>query len=196
LEERVIIGPHWLRLIDTAGLNPTPGALEKQGIDKALEQAATADLFLWVIDSSRPLAPLPEAVAKRMTATNTIVVYNKTDLPLHAASVAEKEFSSVLISALHGTDLIELQHLVTKLADAFQASVGDDLIAINARHSHALEQAEHCLGKVREQLLQEPPSELVASDLRGALESFGQISGKIDNEQVLDELFATFCIGK
>jgi tRNA modification GTPase len=196
LEERIILGPHGLRLIDTAGLNPSPGVLEKQGIDKALEQASAADLFLWVIDSSRPLTPLPPSVAERMRVTNTIVVYNKTDLPLHAASEVGTDFSSVRISALHGTDLNQLQRVVTKLADAFQANVGDDLIAINARHSHALEQAEKCLARVKQQLMNEPPSELVASDLRGALESFGEISGKVDNEKILDELFATFCIGK
>jgi tRNA modification GTPase len=196
LEERIIIGPHWLRLIDTAGLNPAPAALERQGIDKAMEQAVTADLFLWVVDSTRTGTPLPPVLARRMTAMNTVVVYNKTDLPAYRGSSLENDFPSVRVSALLGTDLEALQLAVTKLADSFQINVGDDLVAINARHSHSLEQGRLCLDSARDKLRSGPPSELVASDLRGALESFGQISGKIDNERVLDALFATFCIGK
>jgi tRNA modification GTPase len=197
VEERLIIGPYWLRLIDTAGLNPTPGALEKQGIDKTLEQAEVADLFLWVIDSNQPTpALLPSALARRMTTLNTIAVDNKTDLPPAGDETKTAGFPVVRISALHGTGLETLQVAVAKLAESFQVNVGDDLIAINARHSHSLEQARVCLEAARTKLDENNFSELVASDLRGALESFGHISGKIDNEKMLDQLFATFCIGK
>ena len=196
LEERIIVGPHWLRLIDTAGLNPTPGALEKQGIDKTLEQADAADLFLWVIDSSRPAPLLPASVAERMTRANTIVVCNKADLVPSDGYAKPDAYSSVKVSALQGTGLEALQAAVTVLAESFQAKVGDELIAINARHSHALQQASDCLELARTKLTNDLSSELLASDLRCALEAFGQISGKIDNEKILDELFSTFCIGK
>ena len=198
LEERIIVGPHWLRLIDTAGLNPTPGTLEKQGIDKTLEQADTADLFIWVIDSSRPTPLLPDALTERMTTANTIVVYNKTDLPSFAENIdkAEVSFPFVRISALQGSGLETLQLAVTKLAESFQIKVGDDLIAINSRHAHSLQQAITCLKSAQAKISDNISSDLMASDLRGALESFGEISGKIDNEKILDKLFATFCIGK
>ncbi len=196
LEERIILGPHWLRLIDTAGLNPTPGVIEQQGIAKTFEQAGAADLFLWVIDSTRATPALPEILARRMTSTNTILVYNKTDLRPAGAEVGGDRFSVVRISALQGTGLEALQHEVTRLAEAFQTKVGDDLIAINARHAHALEQARICLESAQSKIADDIHSELVASDLRGAMEFFGQISGKIDNEKILDQLFAMFCIGK
>jgi tRNA modification GTPase len=70
------------------------------------------------------------------------------------------------------------------------------VIAINARHARALGQAKANLESARQKLSDKTASELVASDLRGALEAFGEIAGKIDNEKVLDRLFATFCIGK
>ncbi len=196
LEERIILGPHCLRLIDTAGLNPSPGTLEKQGIDKTLEQAEGADLFLWVIDSSRPTPTLPAALAGRMTAGNTVVVYNKVDLPPAVCPSQNQNFPETKISALHGDGLEGLSRMVINLAESFQVKVGDDLIAINARHSHALQEARLCLESAKAKFCANIYSELVASDLRGALDFFGQISGKIDNEKILDLLFSKFCIGK
>jgi tRNA modification GTPase len=195
LEERILVGPHALRLIDTAGLNPAPSSLEKRGMDKTLEQAAEADIFLWVLDATRPLPVLPGSTRGRLTAANTVVVLNKTDLPTAIHSLPP-ELKNVRVSALTGAGLDELREAITKLADAFQADTGEDLIAINARHAHALEQARQCLSTASQNLRGNVSTELVASDLRGALDAFGQISGKIDNEQVLDKLFSTFCIGK
>ncbi len=196
LEERILVGPHALRLIDTAGLNPAPSSLEKRGMDKTLEQAAEADLFLWVLDATRPLPALPASTAGRLTSANTIVVVNKSDLPAAPGLAAPAGYPCVPVSALTGAGLEELRTLVSGLADSFQVKTGDDLIAINARHAHALDQARQCLETATAKLRERGSTELVASDLRGALDAFGQISGKVDNEQVLDRLFATFCIGK
>jgi tRNA modification GTPase len=74
--------------------------------------------------------------------------------------------------------------------------VGDELIAINARHASALALATMCLTSAREKFTKHLSGELVASDLRCALDAFGQISGKIDHEKILDQLFSSFCIGK
>jgi len=197
LEERIIMGPHWLRLIDTAGLNPSPGALERQGIEKALEQAETADLYLWVVDSSRELPSLPGALASRMGPVNTVMILNKVDLaPVAGIERIMHTYPVVRVSALKGTGIEQLQLVVTKMADAFQINVGGDLIAINARHLQALEQARHGLDAAMAKLDARSDKELMASDLRCTLEAFGQIAGRIDNERILDELFATFCIGK
>lgn len=196
LEERVSMGPHWLRLVDTAGLNSAPSSLEKRGIDKTFEQAAAADLFLWVIDSTRPLPALPEVLAARMTPANTIAVFNKLDLPPAPRGGLPQPFPVVHVSALQGAGLEALQAAVTKLAEAFHVEIGDELIAINARHSHALEEAKGCLDAAGRKLGAGEPTELLASDLRGALDAFGRISGKVDNEKILDQLFASFCIGK
>ncbi len=196
LEELILVGPHALRLIDTAGLNTNPSSLEKRGIDKTLEQAAAADLFLWVIDATRPLPSLPLTAAARLTSANTIAVFNKSDLPAHQPMPVPEKFSSVNVSALTGSGIETLQTEIAKLADSFQAVCGDELIAINARHAHALEEATQCLDSAVQKLNTGDATELVASDLRSALDNFSQIAGKVDNEQILDRLFSTFCIGK
>ncbi len=196
LEEVILAGPHALRLVDTAGLNLTPSSLEKRGIDKTLEQAAEADIFLWVLDGTRPLPALPDALAPRLTPANTIAIFNKADLPQAARGSLAQKFRSVEISAQTGQGVEALRAAIAQLADTFQSKVGDELIAINARHAQALSQANDALAAARQKLAANAAGELVASDLRGALAAFGEISGKIDNEQILDRLFATFCIGK
>ena len=196
LEERILVGPHALRLVDTAGLNLAPSSLEKRGIDKTLEQAAEADLFLWVLDATRPLPALPSSLASRLSTRNTVAVFNKIDLPEAQMKKLPQDFALAEVSALAGQGFDVLQTAIVHLADSFQSHTGEDMIAINARHARALGQAKTCVESAHWKLADKEASELVASDLRGALEAFGEISGKIDNEQVLDRLFATFCIGK
>ena len=85
---------------------------------------------------------------------------------------------------------------ISKLADSFQTIDDDRIIAINARHSDALARAKDCLRHAIGKIENNGPIELLASDLRGTLDGYGEIVGKIDNERMLDQLFATFCIGK
>jgi len=89
-----------------------------------------------------------------------------------------------------------LQEALQRRAAAFHVELGADLIAINARHADALARAQSALQRASEQLAAEEATELVASELREALAAFGEIAGKIDNERMLDHLFASFCIGK
>jgi tRNA modification GTPase len=196
LEERMVLGPHWLRLIDTAGLNILPSSLEQKGIDKTLEQAAEADLFLWVLDVNRPSPALPAGMLARMTAQNTVVCGNKIDLAGVVEFQLPHDFPLVKISALRGDGLDELHAAVTALADRYSVQVGPELIAINTRHAGALKEAGAALASARVKVMAGEADELLASDLRSALDAFGQISGKVDNERVLDRLFASFCIGK
>jgi len=197
LEERLLAGSHSLRLIDTAGLNQTPTALEQRGIEKTLEQAAEADLFLWVIDGSRPLPSLPAAAAARLTASNTVVVLNKSDLScVVAPAELPPSLRQISVSALDGSGIAPLLEEISRKADSFQVEVGTELIAINARHAHALLVAQSGLESAAANIISGEATELIASDLRITLDAFGQISGKIDHEQILDRLFASFCIGK
>jgi len=196
IEERIVVGPHGLRLIDTAGLNPAPGTIEQLGIDKTLERIAEADLLLVVLDATRPAPALPAALSGRMGAKNTIVVLNKADLlqgpPVPAVPPT---LPFVRVSALTGEGLSDLTDFLAQRADDLDPAEGDG-IAINARHAEALGRARACLDEAGRKLESSAPLELLASDLRGALAALGEISGKIDHERVLDRLFAEFCIGK
>lgn len=197
IEERLVVGPHCLRLIDTAGLNPSPAPLERLGMAKTLERAAEADLFLVVLDASQPRSPaLPEAILASLTPANALVVLNKSDLPAALPPLPSLAAVPALnVSALTGAGLPELRAAIAARADAF-AGIASDGVAINARHAHALALAREGLREALAKLQSAGPVELVASDLRSVLAAFGEITGRIDNERMLDQLFATFCIGK
>jgi tRNA modification GTPase len=197
IEERIIVGPHCLRIVDTAGLNPAPAPLEKLGMAKTLERAADADLFLVMLDATALEPELPAELRPLIRRENTVVVLNKADLvsaPTLPAWTAT--LRHVAVSALTGAGFEALTEAVIQLADAFQVDVGDDAVAVSARHAHALSEARTALGAAATKLADHQPVELLASDLRAVLAAFGEITGKIDNERMLDQLFATFCIGK
>jgi len=198
IEEQVLAGMHCLRLIDTAGLSATPQPLEKLGQEKTRERVAEADLFLFVLDATLPAPAFDHDLLQRMTADNTVVVINKCDLLHGMDSKAQPPagLPTVKLSALTGNGIDALHAEIERLADRFQVRIGSELIAINARHAHALERAKAGLSDALRKLAAGNQTELLASDLRGALDALGEISGKVDNERMLDQLFATFCIGK
>lgn len=197
IEERIIIGPHGLRMIDTAGLNPSPAPLEKLGMAKTLERTAEADLFLVVLDSSLADSTLPAEVLPYLRPENTVIILNKSDLGKSIAlPPLPSGIATVRLSTLTGDGLEELKTAIIARADAFQREAGADTIAINARHASALATARECLTAAQAKLATAAPVELLASDLRGVLTAYGEIAGKVDNERMLDALFATFCIGK
>ena len=199
IEERVMLGPHCLRLIDTAGLNPQPGAIEQLGIERTLAQAAEADLILLVVQTGSPRPTLPAALEKRLGICKVLLVMSKSDLGCKgrtAVTTSSGELKMVSTSALTGEGITQLVSELMSMADTFQVAVGDDLIAINARHASALERATDGFMAARQKIYGQGAGELIASDLRGSLMAFGEISGKIDNEQMLDQLFHSFCIGK
>jgi len=196
IEEVVAIGPHRLRLVDTAGLNTAPTALELRGIEKTFEQAKAAHLFLWVIDSSGP-PPRPSAdLARLMAPGRTLAVLNKSDLPRTRTHDIPAGVRRVEVSALTGEGIDVLGDVIVEFAESFRGETGDEIIAINARHALSLERARGSLDAAVAKVNDGESIELLASDLREALDAIGEIAGKIDNEVVLDQLFASFCIGK
>jgi tRNA modification GTPase len=198
IEERVNVGPHGLRLVDTAGLNPEAAGTEKLGIEKTLERSQYADLYLLVLDATRPTPPIPDEIRFRITPLNTMVVLNKTDLlgDGRAVPLPLSGFPVAAVSALTGDGFGSLLAELARLADGLQTTVGVEQIAINVRHAHYLSEARLCLVAAAEKIASNGPAELLASDLRGALGALGEIFGKVDNERMLDQLFASFCIGK
>lgn len=197
LEERILLGDHCLRLIDTAGLNTSPAELERLGIEKSLERMAEADLILLVLDTTKPVPTWPTGVREHLNAKNTLIVANKSDLPRNVSIAADfADFESVTTSALTGSGFDELQTALQRRAESFHVELGGDLVTINARHADALARSQTSLEQATRMLAAGEPIELIASELRGALAAYGEISGKIDNERMLDHLFASFCIGK
>lgn len=197
ISERIMVGPHTLRITDTAGIHDLATGVESLGIRKSLERIAEADILLLVIDSAAPSPTLPSVLEQYLKAGKVIVLENKADL---AESRALPDFlpnyPHLRLSAKTGEGLEGFREAITRHLEAHAITPSASALVINARHATAFAAARRSLDAAREGLQTGAPVEIAASELRLALESLGEVVGKIDNEAMLDRLFATFCIGK
>lgn len=189
IEESVALGGLRLRLIDTAGLHESADAIECAGMERSRRAGAEADLLLEVADVTSPRAPL-ELPA---TGAHRLLVLNKCDQPAHPDWAGET--AAIRISCAAGTGLSELEHAVEMLF-LHDSGERDSLAAINTRHRHALQESLDFLSAARAALVAGESPELVDVDLRAALDALGSITGRIDTEDILTRVFATFCLGK
>lgn len=197
IEDRIHIGPYLLRVIDTAGLHPAANDLEEQGIARTLQQIEQADLLLVVLDSSRPRPALPQTVHQALNAHQTIVLENKADLATNPDLAAfAPDRPHLHLSASTGRGIPELRQQIRSAMETGLLIPDEEAVLVSARHAEALSLAHDAVLRARNLLAAGNPTELAASELHAAIHALGIITGKIDNERMLDQLFAGFCIGK
>jgi tRNA modification GTPase len=191
IEELIVLDGVPLRLVDTAGLRGEAGGIEREGMRRTLHEAGRADLLLVVRDASLPLAEsevsLPDGAARVVT------VLNKCDLGEHPEW---PDLPGVRLSCNSGEGLDGLRGAIREALDFGEADWGEHAVAINARHRDCLRRADESLETAAVLLESGAAAELAALELRGALEALGEISGKVDTEEILGAIFSRFCIGK
>lgn len=191
IEEVVILDGVPLRLVDTAGLRAEAGGIEQEGIRRTMVEAERADLLLVIRDATLPAhescVDLPEG------ARRVVTVLNKSDLGEHPDWRTEED---VRLSCASGEGLNELRSAIREALDLGEADWGEHAVAINTRHRDCLRRADISLVTADELLDSAAAPELAALELRGALESLGEIAGKVDTEDILGAIFSQFCIGK
>jgi len=198
LETSMLLGPYRMEIVDTAGLRETAAEIERQGVAHTLDRAEEADVCLVVVDLGSPSPALPDALRARLSAMNTIVAANKADLSARVfdglAGVAAPQID---VSALSGVGIDRLVRALVETVDRLtEAGDSDEGIAVSVRHAAALADANGSLDRAVGLFIDGAPLELVASEIRNAIGALEAIVGRIDNEAVLDRLFARFCIGK
>ena len=188
IEETVNVGGLCLRLIDTAGLHHSEDELERAGMERSRRAGAEADLLLVVADASAPQAELPleENGAQRL------YILNKADLTEHPDWA---DCPALRISCRTGQGREQLEQAIGQLF-LHQRTETDSLAAINLRHRHALQNALEAVLRAQEAITEGISPEFVSVDLREALEGVGEITGRIDTEDILDHVFSAFCLGK
>ncbi len=198
LEETVLVGEIPLVVWDTAGLRHTADAVESIGIERAREKVRSAQLVLAVLDASRPLDQDDREVLACLSGRKGIVLLNKVDLP----QVVRKEDVERLgvgvplipFSVPERQGLEELKEAVQKAA--LGESGESEAVISRLRHRDALLKAQESLGRAQQSLRGGLPLDLVAVDLRLALDHLGEITGHVTTEDILDRIFSEFCIGK
>ena len=188
IEESVSLGGLRLRLIDTAGLHESADAIELAGMERSRRAGAEADLVLEVADCTLP----PARPQLELNGAAHLLLLNKCDLPEHPEWTGQQ---AIRLSCRSGQGAEALSAAIEALF-LQQGRELDNLAAINTRHRYALQQALEFLVAAREGLLSGQSPEFTDVDLRAALDALGSISGRVDTEDILSRVFATFCLGK
>jgi len=200
IEEIINIKGIPLKIIDTAGLRDPADRIEEEGVRITKDKLDQADLIILVIDSSVKLDEQDEALLSTLRGKRTVVAYNKIDLPRKASLEKTPRGLSgvqvVLISALYKTGIEELKEAIVSLLITHARSLPSCPIISNLRHKLILEKVLALTQSVREGLQKNIPHEFTASDIQAALNSLGEITGHTTPEDILDQIFSRFCIGK
>jgi tRNA modification GTPase len=208
VEEKALIGGLAVQLVDTAGLAPSDDPVERIGVERSRAAARSADLLLLVVDGSEPLSPLDESVAaelRELTATESdvsrpaILILNKADLPRQLSDVTAQtlwpDAPLVATSTITGSGLAGLEGQIAALAMGGAAQAGDVLVS-STRHKDALRRGLEHIEAAEVTLADSLPLDFMAIDLRAALDALGEITGETATADLLDHIFAQFCIGK
>ena len=201
LEETISIDGIMFRILDTAGIRSTEDVVEKIGVDRARNAVEEADLVLYVIDSSVPFDENDESILEMIDGKNTIVLLNKSDLP---AAVTEENIDFV---ASKITKIIKTSMKDKKGVELFLQTVkemffhgdityNDEVYITNARHKEALQDAYDSLLQVHKSIEDQMPEDFYTIDLMSAYEKLGLIIGESVEDDLVNEIFSKFCMGK
>lgn len=210
LRETVSIDGINLNIVDTAGIRDTEDAVEKIGVERAEKYAQDADLILYVVDSSVPLDESDNRIIPIMKDKNVIVLLNKSDL---SGTVKEEDvirlFHEIVPEGFSGRDISVIRTSVKdgdgmdefgqKVKDMFfrgEINVNHEVMITNIRHKEALQEAYESLQMVKKSVQQEMPEDFYSIDLMSAYASLGRIIGEEVDDDLVEEIFSKFCMGK
>ena len=204
LEEQVRVGGIVLNLMDTAGIRETSDEIEKIGVDRALKYAEDADLILYVVDASRPLDENDEKILDYIYDRKFVILLNKSDLNIQITQeilqnrIKEKYEESFIIniSAKNGTGIEEFVEVLKKICFRGELRLNEEVYITNLRQKEALQRAQEALGKVEESIGMGMPEDFYSIDMMDAYEALGTITGETVGEDLINEIFSKFCMGK
>jgi len=198
IEEVVNLRGLPVRLLDTAGICQTDDPVELEGIRRASERIPTADLVLYLLDSSRPFDSDDAAVADVLHGVTTLLVLNKADLPsLLRIPSSLAALPRMEISTATGAGVEALKDAIAGMFLHGKAADNRDMVMLSrARHRDSLVRVESSMDNFASSLQSGISYELLALDVREALDALGQITGETTPDDILDLIFGQFCIGK
>ncbi|MCC8154746.1 MAG: tRNA uridine-5-carboxymethylaminomethyl(34) synthesis GTPase MnmE [Tannerellaceae bacterium] len=204
IEDTINLGGITFRFIDTAGIRETTDTIENMGIQRTWSKLRQATIILWVIDFTTPPEQIeemarqlvPEAAGKKL-----LLVFNKSDLLTSEELIAKKQLVAdidterIYISAKKQENTSQLQQFLVEAASLPEITP-NDVIVTNVRHYEALSHAQASIQRVIEGLKQNISGDFLSQDIRECMHYLGEITGQINNDEILGNIFAKFCIGK
>ncbi|VGO16564.1 tRNA modification GTPase MnmE [Pontiella desulfatans] len=198
IEEGFVLDGIPLRIIDTAGLRETDCEIEAEGIRRAEAHSEEAHLSLYLLDASQPLHEEDRSRLEKLVPERSVIILNKVDQGRRIARLPNPESRTVEASLISGTGISELKQAMAETLEQGADLQAPPHAVISERHRHLLIEA-HLEAKQARAFLSENVEEnavLAAEHLRSALEFLGQVTGRAYHEELLDNIFSRFCIGK
>lgn len=199
LEEDAVIQGIPLKIIDTAGIRQTVDTVEKIGVDKAKKSVENADLVLYVVDGTRELDIDDAQIMGLLENQKVIIVVNKTDVE----QIVDKQWITskidapiVEISAKTGDGIDRLHECLKDMFFHGKLSMNDEVYITNVRHKQALMEAANSLQQVLDSIEKQMPEDFLSIDLMAAYEQLGYILGEALGDDLANEIFSKFCMGK
>ena len=199
LEEQIQLNGISLNMIDTAGIRDTDDIVEQIGVNKSKEYLKKADLVIYVADSSTELDENDEQIIASIKDKNAIILLNKSDLDTVTAKddlEAKIDKKTIEISAKENTGITELENTIKEMFFHGEVSFNDEVYITNIRHKNALEETKKSLKMVLESIANRMPEDFYSIDLMNAYEELGSIIGEAVGEDLVNEIFSKFCMGK
>ena len=208
IEENVMFQGINLHMIDTAGIRNTEDTVEKIGVQKSIDHIEDADLVLYVVDSSVPLSEEDMDIMNLVKNRKCIVLLNKNDLEqIVSENVIREMFSNIDANAFDNVHIISSSTMKENGMDAFSkllsdlfingyVKMNDEVVITNIRHKEALMASEESLQKVLESIDMCMPEDFFSIDLMSAYSSLGYIIGEEVGDDLVQEIFTKFCMGK
>lgn len=199
LQEQIQIGGIGLNVIDTAGIRDTEDIVEKIGVNKSREYIEKADLIIYVVDSSTELDENDHEIIEAIQDKKAIVLLNKSDLDTKTnADVLKKYLDKPIlsISAKNNTGIHTLENLIEEMFFSGKISFNDEVYITNIRQKNALAEAKSSLQMVLQSIDDGMPEDFFTIDMMNAYETLGMIIGESVGEDLVNEIFSKFCMGK
>ncbi len=186
-------------MIDTAGIRETDDVVEKIGVDRAKKYLNEADLAIYVVDTSTQLDENDFEIMELLKDRKAIVLLNKSDLtPVTDSESIRKHLDKkmIAISAKEQTGIEELEETIREMFFTGEVTFNDEVYITNIRHKTALQEARNSLNLVVQSILDGMPEDFYSIDLMNAYEELGSIVGEAVEDDLVNEIFSKFCMGK
>ncbi len=199
LEEQINLHGISLNIMDTAGIRDTEDVVEKIGVSKAKEYANKADFIIYVIDSSTVLDDSDFEIMEILKDKKAVVLLNKSDLDVVTTKEeVEKHLDKTIIaiSAKENTGIAELEDKIKEMFFHGEVSFNDEVYITNIRQKNSLQDALDSLNLVMQSIEDDMPEDFYSIDLMSAYESLGKMIGESVEDDLVNEIFSKFCMGK
>ena len=200
IEEALTIRGIPVYLIDTAGIRQTGDVIEQIGIEKAKEAFNTADYIIFIIDASQPLNEEDLEILSYVNGRKSLILLNKQDKgnQVIATDIANKSPNSDIIytSLIRGEGIEEIEDKIEELVYGGEISQEESVMVSNVRHTELLRKSKEAVSDAMEMVLRREPLDIIEIDVRNAYDDLGEITGDTVTDEILNEVFSRFCLGK